>query len=241
MKRANVGNWPVFPPDYSLETSTVSGLCYSATVRKRNQIMKTFLLALLVLTTTVSAHSQGTVLFINIGPGFNAPVYGSDGVTALSGSQFMAELLGGPSVNNLASIAATGFLTGAQGGYFNGGTQTINSVAPQATAWVGVRVWNTASGSSFLQAQASGLPNSWWQSPVFSIVTGGGIINPAAPAPLTGFGTSPVFLNSVPEPSTIALAALGAAVVSFRFLRRGGSAVSKPLSRHCFCIPSQNR
>jgi len=179
-------------------------------------LMKRKLIALLLMMTNVVAvHAQGTVAFINVGNGFNAPVYEFDGMTALSGSQFIAELLGGPSADNLASIATTGFLTGARAGYFNGGTQTINSVAPQATAWVEIRVWNTTSGALFDQAKASGLPNSWWQSSVFSVVTGGGIQAPP-PGQLTGLGNSPVFLNSVPEPSALGLIALGAGLLVSR-------------------------
>ena len=42
----------------------------------------------------VVAHGQGTLEFqnINLAAGVNAPVYESDGVTKVSGSQFMAGL-----------------------------------------------------------------------------------------------------------------------------------------------------
>jgi hypothetical protein len=182
--------------------------------------MKVCALCLFVLLSIVAARAQGTVWFQNIGPGFNAPVFESDGLTPLSGTQFMAELLGGPSANNLASIATTGFLTGAFAGYFNGFEQTINSVAPNAMASVEVRVWNTASGSSFLQAQASGLPNSWWLSGIFGASLGGGVVNPTTPGYLTGLGNSPVYLNGVPEPSALALAGLAAGATILRRLNK---------------------
>jgi hypothetical protein len=175
----------------------------------------------------ISGQAQGTVNFENIllPVGINAPVYQSDRVTPLSGSQFMAELLAGPTANNLASIATTGFFTGPGAGYFSGGQATINSVSPGATAWIEVRVWNTGSGDSFLQALTSGLPNSWWRWPVFTVATGGGFQGPP-PAPLTGLGTSPVYLNSVPEPTTTALLELGTILAVFRFRRRDRWAVS---------------
>jgi len=184
-------------------------------------------LALLINASCVTAMAQGTVFFSNGAPGgrIDAPVYMSDGVTPLSGPQFMADLLGGPSASNLASIAMTGFLTGAGAGYFNGGTVSISSVAPGSTAWVQVDVWNTASGSTFTQAKASGLPNSWWQSSVFTVTTGGGTINPFPPGALAGLGTSRVYLNSVPEPCTLALAALGASMVLLHVRRRDQSGV----------------
>ena len=183
--------------------------------------MKVCVLSLFVLLSIVAARAQGTVWFINLDSahGVNAPVYESDGLAKLSGPQFMAELLVGPSAANLMSIATTGFLTGAAAGYFNGDVQTVNGIIPGTTAWVEVRAWNIASGGSFLQAQASGLPNSWWQSSVFTVQLG----NPfqGSPAPLTGLGNSPVYLNSVPEPSGLGLASLGAALlISSRVLNK---------------------
>jgi hypothetical protein len=161
------------------------------------------------------AFPQGTVAFQNLDQGgtINAPVFESDGTTKLSGTRFMAELLGGRSSANLVSLATTGFFTGAGAGYFIGPPQQIPGVVPGTEAWVQVHVWNIASGDSFLQAQASGLPDSWWASSVFSVTTGGGAVNPTAPGALTGLGNGPVYLNSVPEPSMLTITALGAALV----------------------------
>src|SRR5690242_20721503 len=111
-----------------------------------------------VLATFIIGHSclvrpQGTVEFSNVqvgGP--NAPVYQSDGVTKLSGPQYMAELLGGPSADSLASAATTSFFTGNGAGYFDGGAVAISGVLPGDIGWVQVEVWNTASGGSFDQA-----------------------------------------------------------------------------------------
>jgi hypothetical protein len=183
-------------------------------------------MTLLIAGSYLAACAQGTVLFENIHVGApNAPVYESDGVTKLSGPQYMAELLAGPSVTSLASVATTSFMTGNGAGYFEAGSVAIDSVPPGTTAWVAVEVWNTESGVSFAEAKASSLPNSWWESSVFSVQTEqfNGI---PLPVPLTGLGTSPVYLNGVPEPSTLALAALGAAFLWFRMVRlrpRSGS------------------
>jgi len=190
--------------------------------------MKGFVLSFLVFAWAVAVHAQGTVNFVNVFPNFanpvvKAPVYTSDGVTLLSGSQFMAELLGGASADSLVSIATTGFLTGAGAGYYNGGAQQIPGVGGGNIAWVEVRVWNASSGSSFLQAQASGLPNSWWQSSVFTVIPGGEGAPPFAPAALTGLGTSPVYLNSVPEPSALTFLSLGGILVLRRCLTSRGN------------------
>ena len=126
------------------------------------KIMKP-LIVLLISTLWRSVWAQGTIDFANhdVLRGVNAPVYESDGITQLSGSQFMAELLVGSSASSLMSIALTGFLTGNAAGYFDGAPLTVNGINPGSTAWVEARVWNTVSGSSFLQAQVSGLANSW--------------------------------------------------------------------------------
>jgi PEP-CTERM motif-containing protein len=184
--------------------------------------LKVLFLTVLVRLSAMDASGQGTIFFSNFQQGGpNAPVYQSDGTTKLSGLQFMAELLAGPSTNSLAPTASTGFLTGNAAGYFDGGIQTLSGVNITATVWVQVDVWNTGSGASFAQSQSSGLVNSWWQSPKFTVVTGGGAINPFPAAVLTGLGTSPVFLNGlVPEPSTFALGVVGAVVALFRFRPR---------------------
>jgi hypothetical protein len=170
----------------------------------------------LVIGCGLSAYSQGTVDFANVSSlGVNAPVYESDGITKLSGSQFTAELFAGPSANSLTAISMIGFGSGIRAGYFFGGVQTIDSVPGGGTAWIQVDVWNTANGASFPQAKASGLPNSWWQSSLFTVQTGNLLtgVGPTPPAELIGLGTSPVFLNSVPEPSTFALAGLGVMII----------------------------
>jgi len=185
-------------------------------------MMKCILGAFCVVASAVLSEAQGTINFVNLQPGvgLNAPVYEADGVTKCSGPQFTAELLVGTAANNLASVATTGFLTGTSAGYYDAGTQTINSISIGNPAWVQVRVWNIASGSSFIQAQASGLPNSWWASSAFTVALGGGTINPNPPAALTGLGNSPVYLNSVPEPSVLGLLGLGAAAALSRNRRR---------------------
>ncbi len=181
--------------------------------------MKLLTLRLLLLASAMAAHAQGTFAFqnINVAGGPNAPVYLLDGVTKLSGPQFMAELLIGMNEANLVSIATTTFLTGNGAGYFDAPYQTVPAISPGETALVEVRVWNTLHGTSFLQAQASGLPDSWWQSPVFALTAGGGSFQPTPPTQLTGLGNSPVYLNSVPEPCALGLVICGTLV---RFSRR---------------------
>ncbi len=179
------------------------------------------LLILLILSSSYSLQAQGTIAFSNlaVGQGVNAPAYESDGVTKLSGSQFMAQLLAGPTIDNLVSIATTGFLTGNGTGYFNGGAVSVPGMVDGSLAWVQVGIWNTATGATFTQAKNSMMANSWWESSSFSVILGGGTVNPRVPAPLTGLDNTPIYLNSVPEPATTALLGLGVAVLFLRYRR----------------------
>lgn len=180
--------------------------------------MKQLCAAVLVLGASLTAQAQGTVWFLNVDQvhGLDAPFYESDGVTKLAGPDFMAELLAGANPGNLASLGTTGFLAGGVAGYFNGGFRVVPDVPAGGTAWIQLRAWNVNSGPTFASAQASGLPNSWAASSIFSVVAG----TPSQPAVLTPLGTTPILLSTVPEPSVLALA--GAAAVMGVLLRRKG-------------------
>lgn len=190
-----------------------------AGVKPRRHV-KAYILFFLLAASTISAQAQAIVVFSN-GNGTpdwipDAPVFLSDGVTKASGPQFMAALFAGPTANNLAFVASTGFLQGAEAGYFNGGDQST-TIAAGEIGWAQIDVWNTASGATFDQAKASGLPNSWWQSSVIWVGTFKDMNGNPVPSIITALGTSPVYLNSVPEPSALALLCCGLAV---GFLRK---------------------
>jgi len=164
----------------------------------------------------LAAYAQGTVNFANVQGSLNVPVYQNDGTTKLSGSTYMAELMAGTTAGNInISVATSGFLTGAGAGYFSGGAKTITGIAGGATAWLQVRFWNTANGSTFAAAAASGAGNSFGTSNPFSVTLGDpGAVPPTTPAALSGLAGQSLKLNtSVPEPSSLALAGLGAAAM----------------------------
>lgn len=186
-------------------------------IERLRPMMKT-MLAILLAGYCSTTWGQGTVWFQNYAPpDMDAPVYHSDGVTPLSGSQFLAELFGGPSATSLQAVATTTFEVGTAAGYFFGGAQYLPGVPELSLGWVQIDVWNTASGATFADALASGLPDSWWQSSIFSTATGGThVINPFPPQYLVGLGTSPVFLNGVPEPSVFGLAGLCTVATALR-------------------------
>lgn len=143
--------------------------------------MKRYLLSALILGLGAGAVAQGTINFCNLNPaGLDAPVYGADGRTKISGADFVAELLAGPTPNSLSWIAITPILTGRAAGYFQGGVVTVGGVAPGAVAYVQVRVWK---GPFCFDCPP---PEIKEQSALFAVTTGGSCCPPALPAPLVG-------------------------------------------------------
>jgi hypothetical protein len=179
--------------------------------------MKKILTAVAVLFVSLGALAQGTVNFSNGAAGVNAPIRDVSGALA-AGTGFIAQLWAGATAGSLAPISPTAtFATGASAGYFFGGSRTVPGVATGSPAFVQVRVWNSgfadwasafaAYTSGNAAAQIGGDLVTAWASPNL----GGG---PTPPANLIGMQSFQ--LRQVPEPSTIALAALGAAALLFR-------------------------
>ena len=195
-----------------------------------------------LITTTLActvvglgAFAQGTLNFANInGTAVNAPVTLMDGTTKVTGSQYTVALLAGPSAGSLAQVATTSFIS--SGGYFLGGTVTVPTVAGGSAAWIQIDVWDstlggTTTGATDAQAKAywlAGHGNVWGASAFnyandsgtpFSVTTANPNSNPpGTPSPLVGL-TAFSLAAPVPEPSTFALAGLGAAALMI-FRRR---------------------
>ena len=176
---------------------------------------------LLCTAAGLAAYAQGTVNFANAGAGFNAPVVLNDGTTK-AGAGYTAILLAGPTGGTLAQIATTAILSTSPG-YFLGGVQSIPTVAGGGTANVMIEIYNSGTYSSFATAKAANTANAWAASSTFTVKLGDPNASPpTTPGSLSGLGTTPLTLNSggvVPEPSTFALAGLGAAALLF-FRRR---------------------
>jgi len=166
--------------------------------------MKKLVLLAAAVMVSLAAHAQGTVNFINkvAASNLDAPVFVGDASTRASGANFTAQLFAGPSAGNLSAVGAVAtFLTGGGAGYFNGGARTIGNVAPGATA--------------FLQVVATDLTTGQvGRSAIFSLATGGSGTPPSLPANMVGLTsfTIPV----VPEPTTIALGAIGIGALMLR-------------------------
>jgi hypothetical protein len=184
------------------------------------------LLLVLLFAAAPSAHPQGTVYFNNkvSSAGINAPVYdGVMGGAKVEGTGYKAQLYAGPAGTTEDKLVAVGvavdFLTGVAAGYVNVGTdgsRSIPGVTPGDNAVVQIRAWTAAAGATYEEALTSPLPGTkagksstlTVQTPPSALMT---------PANLVGLQSFVVV--AVPEPTVLALSALGIAWLLFRFRR----------------------
>jgi len=165
--------------------------------------MKKLIIALAALMVSIAAYGQGQFVFNNrIGTEVTArfitssdPANGSS--SSIGSPDWSVKLTGGPVGGTLVALdpATTGF-RGAPGstaaGYVTGITPTVPGVAAGGTASVLVTVLGPNSVSKAF-------------GPYTVANLGGGTITP----PNLQLGTSPLVVNIVPEPATLALGALG--------------------------------
>lgn len=164
------------------------------------------------LAASMAAYAQGTINLNNrVSGSVDAPVFDVGGTVKLAGTGFWAQLYAGPTAGALAAIApAVNFRTGTAAGYIvTPGEVQIGTVAPGQKAQLALRAWAGAAGSTYETASIKG------SSTVFESLALGGSVGGAPPTP----GPALIGLTSfslVPEPSTIALGALGVAALLFR-------------------------
>jgi hypothetical protein len=186
--------------------------------------MKKLLTLLVVAVGASAALAQGTINFSSFATGVNAPTTNAAGQRiVLSSGPYVADLFWSANTAATASqLTAAGFnaafstLTLNGGGYFLGGSRTINGVTTGPII-AQVRVWSTAGGNTAFDTAKNAIGGEWGQSALFLIPTlGGGV---TAPPPMTAFngGGFALTLNAVPEPTSFALAGMGlASLLIFR-------------------------
>lgn len=178
--------------------------------------MKKLILTAALGVACVSAFAQGTLNFANAGVGYQAKVTDSTTGLGLSGAAWSADLFWGAgnvtdsTLLTALNAPATFSTVPAQAGFFFGGPRTINT-APGVPITVQVRVWDTASGSTWAQAvTAPGVKVG--ESVLFSITLANPNASPPGiPTAMSGIGGNPFTVGPIPEPSTLALAGLGLA------------------------------
>jgi hypothetical protein len=106
------------------------------------------------LRVSTNAHSGGRIDFNNW---LKWKVYDIDNLTPLAGSNYVAQLYAGPSVEQLRPAGTPmNFHTGVNAGYHLSQIVTLGNVAPGETAVCQVRAWESAFGRSFEEARALG-------------------------------------------------------------------------------------
>jgi len=167
--------------------------------------MKKTIIALAALMVSVATYGQGQVNFNNRVTGVvDARVTFADGSGGV-GAGYTAQLFGGPAGTPAGQLTAlspsTTFRTSsaAAQGYVNGVTVEVPGVASGNNATLVMRVF--ATGSSAVLGESNPI----------TIAVGGGTLPPSNLAGLQGFT-----VGVVPEPSTIALGALGVAALLLR-------------------------
>ena len=195
--------------------------------------MKRLFALLLFMAFAGAVSGQGIIYFNNRVPGLvDAKIYYDYTYTIpLTGSEFHAALLGGPTTRTPASVAGPGtlkqlsnpdngyvsavtFRTGAAAGYVsNVNTARDSQLAYGSTGMFQVVIWQ-GNYSTWPEAyEAMFLPGSTvkvgWSNPVNVTVTA----NPLDTATPYLIGLQSFAFFSIPEPSSMALAGLGAAAL----------------------------
>jgi|SwirhirootsSR2_FD_contig_111_616744_length_1411_multi_3_in_0_out_0_2 hypothetical protein len=203
--------------------------------------MKKLALATLALTCAASVFAQGTVTLNNrvvgavvthiyapFAPGSSVHQIGNNsadtptgttdwtGYQFLSGAGFFAQLLAAPGNNQpeaslLPAVPTTTFRTGTAAGFIAGVTATVGNVPGDTTpATLQLVVWDNSSGlySTWTQARQAWVNGliAAGVSPTINLSQLGGT---STPPNLVGLQSFNIYF--VPEPSTFALAGLGAA------------------------------
>jgi hypothetical protein len=211
--------------------------------------MKKLILTAIAVTCAVGVFAQGTIVFNNrvVGSvithvylGGTAQVVGNGtgdysdttltpgsrdwtGYTALSGSGYMAQLLGATGAGQPESALGLGtptttFRTGAAAGFINSTTATMGTVAADAAVGtIELVAWDNSTGQYPTWAQAR---PAWLAGTIAGGVSGpfnlsaiGGV---TTPAPYL-FGLQSFNIYTVPEPAAFALLGMGgAAMLIFR-------------------------
>ena len=171
--------------------------------------MKKLILTVAAVMVSVAAFAQGQVTFNNRVAGVvDARVTFADGASAGQGvgAGYTAQLFGGADANTLSALLPnTTFRTSsaAAQGYVNGTVVDVPGIAPGNKATLVMRVFDSAGAGV-------------GQSGPFTITLGGGTLPPANLEGLAAFTVSGTGGPIIPEPSTIALAALGVGALLLR-------------------------
>jgi hypothetical protein len=177
--------------------------------------MKKTILTILGVAATFSTFAQGTIVIASNKGATIYPVLLPDGTQA-KGPNYSVEVF----VNNFDApgnkIGDTMILA-ANGRFSLTGSQVVPGVAPGAVANLVARAWDNTTGATYDAALIKGKTDPFKTAALGGDVDGDPATPPAtAPGMVTGDPTGFQNIQLLPEPSTIALGALGVAALLLR-------------------------
>jgi hypothetical protein len=132
-------------------------------------------LSLPAALSVTDAQAGGYLRLVNQDILVNEPIFDVDGITGLTGSNYVAQIYAGPSPNVLRPVSlATPFRTIP--GIFRPVTGRIPDVPPYQTCYAQARVWEAARGASYEAARAQG--GKFGFGAVYATTTGPSSANP---------------------------------------------------------------
>lgn len=180
--------------------------------------MKSISLTAACALFAIGALAQGTVIFNNrvptASPPLDQPVYVDAMGGTKAGPDYVAQLFAGAQGTAVGSLVAVGapsaFRSGGAAGYWTAvPSLTIPNLAGGTVATLVVKGWEAKYAT--YEAAVAGASKVGMSDP-FDITLGNAGVPPSLPVALTGFKSFAI----IPEPSTMALGLLGAAVLLFR-------------------------
>jgi len=185
---------------------------------------KLLLTSFAIVAGCVLTYGQGQISFATFNTTVNAPITNGLTGTLATGAGYFAQLYYGPVgtletalvplTNNPATLSAAGYITTGSGG---GTRYTQNAVilAGSPTLFQ-VRAWTAALGNNYDTALVNWLAGTTptavlGKSGIITVTTTTAPTPPALLAGLQSFSLQPI-----PEPSVIALGALGLAAILYR-------------------------
>jgi hypothetical protein len=119
-------------------------------------------------------------------PEIFAPIFDSDGVTKLSGADYLAQLYAGPPQGQLRPCGQPmAFLTGHGAGFFWPSDIVLPHIPPEQPAVVQLRVWQASRGASYEEARALG--GKFARSETLEVITGSNSFSAALLIGLSSF------------------------------------------------------
>lgn len=180
--------------------------------------MKKLLLTVALVAVASVSFGQGTIQFVN-GTLTKVKLAGATStVDVPTTTAINYGIFWGTASDNLALVPTLGASSTTAAGIIAGGasaTFAIPGAAELSTVWLQVKGWDASFGSDWATAKTGG---TWFGETAVRQVTLAGALGPGTVIWQTATGTNPnrftpLTLTPVPEPSTFALAGLGAAAL----------------------------